>query len=120
MDPSTNINGRICSPPVCVDQVLTKDPVAHTLINGKRLLCNDMWGAGIIALGLVLGFTEMDSVSPNLAWLRFGLWVLGFVMTRFGLWALCCVMGLGGHRVGSRAGVYRDGLGLPHTRNPKP
>jgi len=24
-----------------------------------------MWGAGIIALGLVLGFTEMDSVSPN-------------------------------------------------------
>ena len=23
-------------------QVLTKDPVAHTLINGKRLLCHDM------------------------------------------------------------------------------
>ena len=43
-------------------QVLTKDPVAHTLVNGKRLLCNDMWGAGIISLGLVLGFAEMDSV----------------------------------------------------------
>jgi hypothetical protein len=36
--------------------------VAHTLVNGKRLLCNDMWGAGIISLGLVLGFAEMDSV----------------------------------------------------------
>lgn len=46
--------------------VLTKDPVAHTLGNGKRLLCNDMWGAGIIALGLVLGFTEMDSVKGSL------------------------------------------------------
>ena len=27
---------------MCVDQVLTKDPVARTLINGKRLLCHDM------------------------------------------------------------------------------
>ena len=26
--------------------VLTKDPVAHTLIQGKRFLANDMWGLG--------------------------------------------------------------------------
>lgn len=46
--------------------VLTKDPVAHTLLQGKRLLCNDMWGLGLITLSLVVGYTEMEAVKASL------------------------------------------------------
>ena len=46
--------------------VLTKDPVAHTLVQGKRLLCNDMWGLGLITLSLVVGYTEMEAVKMSL------------------------------------------------------
>jgi len=46
--------------------VLTKDPVAHTLVQGKRLLCNDMWGLGLISLSLVVGYTTMEAVKASL------------------------------------------------------
>ena len=46
--------------------VLTKDPVAHTLVQGKRFLANDMWGLGIITLSLVAGYSEMEAVKASL------------------------------------------------------
>mmetsp|Transcript_23164 Transcript_23164/g.52055 ORF Transcript_23164/g.52055 Transcript_23164/m.52055 type:complete len:603 (-) Transcript_23164:98-1906(-) len=46
--------------------VLTKDPVAQTMIRGKRLLCNDMWGLGFIGLSLVCGCERMEAVKSNL------------------------------------------------------
>jgi hypothetical protein len=30
-------------------------------LQGKRLLCNDMWGLGLITLSLVVGYTEMET-----------------------------------------------------------
>ena len=37
-------------------KMLTNDPLASTaLAAGKRLLCNDMWGLGIVTLGLLAG-----------------------------------------------------------------
>jgi len=46
--------------------VLTKDPVAHTLLRGKRLLCNDMWGMGMVCLSMVCGFRRIESVKVSL------------------------------------------------------
>ena len=43
-----------------------QDPVAHTLVQGKRLLCNDMWGLGLITLSLVVGYTEMEAIKSSL------------------------------------------------------
>ncbi len=48
---------------VCGDK---QDPVAHTLVQGKRLLCNDMWGLGLITLSLVVGYTEMEAIKSSL------------------------------------------------------
>ena len=40
--------------------------MAHTLVQGKRLLCNDMWGLGLISLSLVVGYTSMEAVKASL------------------------------------------------------
>lgn len=46
--------------------VLTKDPVAHTMVRGKRFLCNDMWGLGMVCLGLVCGHTKFEGIKTRL------------------------------------------------------
>jgi len=46
--------------------VLTKDPVAHTMIRGKRFLANDMWGLGMVSLGLICGHTKFEAVKTKL------------------------------------------------------
>ena len=46
--------------------VLTKDPVAHTMIRGKRFMCNDMWGLGMVCLGLVCGHSKFESIKTSM------------------------------------------------------
>uniref|UniRef100_A0A7S0LWW4 Protein kinase domain-containing protein n=1 Tax=Cryptomonas curvata TaxID=233186 RepID=A0A7S0LWW4_9CRYP len=62
------VDGRFCLadlPAVnwTATPLLTKDPVAHTLRRGKRFLCNDLWGLGLVTLNLLAGPAIFDQVK---------------------------------------------------------
>ena len=46
--------------------LLSKDPVAHTLRRGKRFLCNDLWGLGLLTLNVLAGHRAFDQIKQEL------------------------------------------------------